>query len=115
MIAIPEPAPVPVPEAAADAAPTLRIAVNEDAPTVMALRMLQKMIIEARRDYHLRSYAELDLRVVATVLATLGKNPADAGAVQWLRQLALSWHTKMRGEPKRKFTQIFDFIDLARK
>ena len=94
---------------------TLRLVANEEAPAVIALRALQKLVIEARRDYHLRSYAELDIRLIPSVLATLARSPADAGAVQWLRQLALSWNTKLRGEPQRKFRQIFELIDRARK
>jgi len=34
--------------------------------------------------------------------------------VQWLRQMALSWNTKLRGNPALRFRRMFDMIESAR-
>ena len=88
---------------------------NEKAPAVQALRILQQLVVEARRDVQFRNYAEVDLRVMnEDVQLALAKNPKDASAVQWLRQLALSWNTKLRGNPALRFRRMFDLIESAK-
>ena len=90
-------------------------ALNEKAPAVQALRILQQLVVEARRDVQFRNYAEVDLRVMnEDVQLALAKNPRDPSAVQWLRQLALSWNTKLRGNPALRFRRMFDLIESAR-
>jgi hypothetical protein len=94
---------------------TPKPALNEQAPAVQALRILQQLVVEARRDVQFRNYAEVDLRVMnEDVTLALAKNPRDASAVQWLRQLALSWNTKLRGNPALRFRRMFDLIESAK-
>lgn len=88
---------------------------DEKAPAVAALRILQQLVVEARRDPQLKSYADLDLRVMNDVQVALAKNPKDPSAVQWLRQLGLSWNTKLRGNPALRFRRMFDLIESARR
>jgi hypothetical protein len=88
---------------------------NEKAPAVAALRILQQLIIEARRDPQFRAYADSDMRVMAELQAALAKNPKDPSAVQWLRQLALSWNTKLRGMPPLRFRRLLDLVETARR
>lgn len=98
-------------EGAAPAGPVL----NEKAPAVQALRILQGLVVEARREVQFRNYAEVDLRVMnEDVQVALAKNPKDPSAVQWLRQLALSWNTKLRGNPALRFRRMLDLIESAR-
>lgn len=89
-------------------------ALNEKAPAVQALRILQQLVVEARRDPQHRSYADVDLRVMNDVQVALAKNAKDPSAVQWLRQLALSWNTKLRGNPALRFRRMLDLIESAR-
>ena len=48
------------------------------------------------------------------VQVALAKNSKDPSAVQWLRQLALSWNTKLRGNPALRFRRMLDLIEQAR-
>ncbi len=88
---------------------------NEKAPAVIALRVLQQIVVEARRDVQFRTYADMDLRVMNDVQTALAKNSADPSAVQWLRQLALSWNTKLRGNPPLRFRRVMDLIESVRR
>lgn len=88
---------------------------DEKAPAVAALRILQQLVVEARRDAQLKTYADVDLRVMNDVQVALAKNPKDPSAVQWLRQLGLSWNTKLRGIPALRFRRMFDLIETARR
>ncbi len=90
-------------------------ALDEKAPAVAALRILQQLVLEARRDPQFKSHADVDLRVMNDVQIALAKNPKDPSAVQWLRQLGLSWNTKLRGNPALRFRRMFDLIDSARR
>ena len=99
-------------DAPAPAGPVL----NERAPAVQALRILQQLVVEARREVQYRNYAEVDLRVMnEDVQVALAKNPQDPSAVQWLRQLALSWNTKLRGNPALRFRRMLDLIEEAQR
>jgi hypothetical protein len=101
----------PPPEADAPKGPVL----DEKAPAVAALRILQQLVVEARRDPQHRNYADVDLRVMnEDVQVALAKNPKDPSAVQWLRQLGLSWNTKLRGNPALRFRRMFDLIESAK-
>jgi hypothetical protein len=91
-------------------------ALNERAPSVQALRILQQLVIEARREVQFRNYAEVDLRAMnADLQVALAKDPKDSSAVQWLRQLALSWNTKLRGNPALRFRRMLDLIEEAQR
>lgn len=90
-------------------------ALNEKAPAVQALRILQQLVVEARRDPQFRTYAEMDLRTMNELQLPLAKNAKDPSAVQWLRQLALSWNTKLRGNPALRFRRMLDLIEQARR
>jgi len=92
-----------------------RPALDEKAPAVIALRILQQIVVEARRDQAHKVYAELDLRKLNDLQVAMAKNPADQSAVQWLRQMALGWNTKLRGNPALRFRRMFDMIDQARR
>jgi hypothetical protein len=94
-------------------APKLKL--NEQAPAVIALRILQQIIIEARKDVAHRTYADLDLRKLNELQVALAKNSADPSAVQWLRQMALGWNTKLRGNPALRFRRMFDMIEQVRR
>ena len=111
MTDIPPPDDPAQPPEAAPAGPVL----DERAPAVAALRILQQLVVEARRDPQHKSYADVDMRVMNDVQIALAKNPRDPSAVQWLRQLALSWNTKLRGNPALRFRRMFDLIDSARR
>ncbi len=87
---------------------------NEKAPAVAALRILQQLVIDARKDPQFRTYAEMDLRVMNDLQLALAKNPKDPSAVQWLRQMGLSWNTKLRGNPALRFRRMFDLIESAK-
>ena len=88
---------------------------DEKAPSVVALKILQQLVVDARRDPQFRAYADTDLRVMNDLQVTLAKNPKDAAAVQWLRQLALSWNTKLRGNPPLRFRSLLDLVESARR
>lgn len=92
-----------------------KLALNEKAPAVIALRILQQLVLEARKDPQHRTYADMDLRKMNEMQIELAKNSADPSAVQWLRQMALSWNTKLRGNPALRFRRMFDMIESARR
>lgn len=96
-------------------APAPGPALDEKAPAVQALRILQQLVVDARRDAQFRTYAEMDLRTMNDLQIQLAKNPKDPSAVQWLRQLALSWNTKLRGNPALRFRRMLDLIETARR
>jgi hypothetical protein len=101
-------------EPAADAdAPKLTL--NEKAPAVIALRILQQIVLEARKDVANRTYADLDLRKMNELQVALAKNSADPSAVQWLRQMALGWNSKLRGNPALRFRRMFDMLEQVRR
>ena len=89
-------------------------ALDETAPAVMVMRSLQKMIIEARKDPQHRANADNAMRILVDVQRALAGNKADPGAVQWLRQMALTWNTKVRNQGL-KFRRIFELLDQAAK
>lgn len=88
---------------------------DEKAPAVQALRILQQLVVDARRDAQFRTYAEMDLRTMNELQLQLAKNAKDQSAVQWLRQLALSWNTKLRGNPALRFRRMLDLIESAKR
>ena len=92
------------------AGPTL----DERAPAVIVLRLLQPIIMEARKDPQHKANAENGMRVLVDVQRALAANAKDPSAVQWLRQLALTWNTRVRGS-QLKFRRIFDLLDEAAK
>jgi len=104
-------APADAPAQGATARPTL----NEQAPAVMALRILQQIVVEARRDAQHKVYAEMDLRKMNELQVKLASNAADTDAVQWLRQMALGWNTKLRGNPALRFRRMLDLIEQVRR
>ncbi len=95
---------------AAPAGPTL----DERAPAVVVLRLLQPIIMEARKDPTHKANAENGMRVLIDVQRALAAKANDPSAVQWLRQLALTWNTRVRGS-QLKFRRIFDLLDEAAK
>jgi hypothetical protein len=95
-------------EPVATPGPTL----DESAPAVMVMRMVQKMIIEARKDPQHKANAENAMRVLVDVQRALAANRADPGAIQWLRQLALTWNTRLRNQGL-KFRRLFELLDQA--
>lgn len=84
---------------------------DESAPAVVVLRMMRKLITESRQNPTLKQSADVDLRVLNEIHQNLARNAADPGAVQWLRQLSLSWNSKLRGAHTLKFRRIFDLLD----
>ncbi len=92
-----------------------RPALDEKAPAVIALRILQQIVVDARRDQQHKVYAEMDLRKLNELQVKLAANAADHDAVQWLRQMALSWNTKLRGNPALRFRRMFDLIESVRR
>lgn len=86
---------------------------DENAPAVVVMRMLRRLITEARQEQNLRQSADVDLRVLTEIHQNLAKNAADPSSVQWLRQLALSWNSKLRGKHALKFRRIFDLLDAT--
>ena len=101
--------------APADAPAAARPALNEQAPAVQALRILQQIVIDARRDPQHKVYAEMDLRKMTELQVPLAANAADQSAVQWLRQMALGWNTKLRGNPALRFRRMLDLIEQVRR
>lgn len=95
------------PEAAPEGPP-----LDESAPAVMVMRTLQKIIIEARKDAQHRTNAEQGMRILVDVQRALAANRSDPAAVQWLRQLALTWNTRLRNQGL-KFRRVFDLLDAA--
>ena len=87
---------------------------DERAPAVVVLRMLQPVILDARKDPQHKANAENGMRVLVDVQRALAANPRDPAAAQWLRQLALTWNTRVRGS-QLKFRRIFDLLDEAAK
>lgn len=86
---------------------------NESAPAVVVMRMLRKLITEARQDPALKQSADVDLRVLNEIHQNLARDSAEPSAVQWLRQLTLSWNSKLRGKHALKFRRIFDLLDAT--
>lgn len=86
---------------------------DESAPAVVVLRMLRRMLTDSRQDQALRQSADVDLRVLNEIHQKLALNAADPPSVQWLRQLALSWNSKLRGAHTLKFRRIFDLLDAT--
>ena len=95
--------------------PTSPSLMDENAPAVVAMRMIHKIITDARSDSRLTSYVEMDLRVLSEVTEKLTHNANDPGAVQWLRQLTLSWQTKLRNAYPLKFRRILEILDSIKK
>ena len=100
------------PSAAADAP---GVTLNEKAPAVIALRVLQQIVVDARKEVAHRQYAELDLRKMNELQLALAKNAADQSAVGWLRQMALGWNSKLRGNPALRFRRIFDMLESVKR
>jgi len=98
--------------AAEQPAPAASAPLDESAPAVMVLRTLQKLIIEARKDPQHRQVADQGMRILVDVQRALAANKADPGAIQWLRQLALTWNTKIRNQGL-KFRRVFELLDQA--
>src|SRR5262245_2961205 len=96
------------------AAASTPVVLDENAPAVMVMRTLQKMIIEARKDPQHRTTADQGMRILVDVQRALAANKNDPGAVQWLRQLALTWNTKIRNQGL-KFRRVFELLDTAAK
>ncbi len=90
------------------------LTLDDQAPAVIVLRLLQPMIVEARNDPQHKAIAENGMRALVDVQRALAANSADASAVQWLRQLALLWNTRLKGSTL-KFRRIFDLLDAAAK
>lgn len=86
---------------------------DESAPAVVVLRMMRRLITDARQDQNLKQSADVDLRVLNEIHQNLAHNSADPGSVQWLRQLSLSWNSKLRGKHALKFRRIFDLLDAT--
>ena len=86
---------------------------NESAPAVVVLRMLRKLIGEAKQNPGLKQSADVDLRVLNEIHQNLARNAADPPSVQWLRQLSLAWNSKLRGTHTLKFRRIFDLLDAT--
>ncbi len=95
-----------VTDQAATAGPPL----DESAPAVMVMRTLQKMIIEARKDAQHRTNADQGMRILVDVQRSLAANRSDPAAIQWLRQLALTWNTRLRNQGL-KFRRVFELLD----
>lgn len=87
-------------------------ALDETAPAVMVMRILQKMIIEARKDPQHRQIADQGMRILVDVQRGLATNRTDPASIQWLRQLALLWNTKIRNQGL-KFRRVFELLDQA--
>jgi hypothetical protein len=96
-------------------APGAQSLMDESAPAVVAMRMIHKIITEVRGDPRFTSYADMDLRVLRDVTETLTHKSNDPSAVQWLRQLALSWQTKLRNAYPLKFRRILEILDGIKK
>ncbi len=101
---------------ATETSPAISAPVNldETAPAVMVMRTLQKMIIEARKDPQHRVLADQGMRILVDVQRALAANKNDPGAIQWLRQMALTWNTKVRNQGL-KFRRVFELLDQTPK
>jgi hypothetical protein len=96
-------------------APGAQSLMDESAPAVVAMRMIHNIINEVRNDPRYKSYADMDMRVLRDVSETLTHKSNDPSAVQWLRQLALSWQTKLRNAYPLKFRRILEILDGIKK
>ena len=79
-----------------------------------ALRLLEACVVEAGRESALKAYAEIDLRVVESLRETLERGAAGPECLRWLRQLALSWNSRLRGVNALKFRRVFTLLDAIR-
>jgi hypothetical protein len=85
---------------------------DEGTPAVMALRLVESLMQEAREDQSLQVYVEIDRRMVALIEDNFSKNPRDPDALKWLWQLAGTWSTKMRGASSSKIRRLFSLLDI---
>ena len=81
-----------------------------DAPAVTAAKMLGGIIATCRAEDMHRTRAEVDLRAVMDIQRKLAADPNDAGAKQWVRQLAQTWSFRVR-DNTRSIRRILDLLE----
>ena len=81
-----------------------------DAPAMTAAKMLGGLIASCRGEDVHRMRAEVDLRAIQDIQRKLQADPEDAGARQWVRQLAQSWSFRVR-DNTRSIRRILDLLD----
>ncbi len=87
--------------------------VESNAPSLLALQILEKLLIEAIKARQNINVAEADLRTVRELRPRLLKTPRDQGLVNWERQIAQRWESQLKNRSLR-FRHLFDHLDLAR-
>jgi hypothetical protein len=85
---------------------------DEGTPAVMALRLVEYLMNEAREDQTLKPYVEVDQRMVPLMEDGFSKDPRDPDALKWLWQLAGTWSIKMRGANSSKIRRLFSLLDI---
>lgn len=89
---------------------TLTSPSDVDAPALKAAKMLGGIIATCRGEAVHKARAEVDLRAVVDIQRKLATDPNDAGARQWVRQLAQSWSFRVR-DNTRSIRQILDLLE----
>jgi hypothetical protein len=86
---------------------------NTNAPSLLALQIMEKLLVEAIKSRQNVGLAEADLRTVRELRPKLLAAPTDPSLVSWLRQIAQRWSPQLRDRALR-FRHLFDHLELAR-
>ncbi len=88
-------------------------AASANTPALLALQILEKLLIEAIKTRQNVSGAEVDLRAAREIRQRLMRDPKDAAAISWVRQIAQRWSYQLKNHSLR-FRHVFNHLDLVR-
>jgi hypothetical protein len=89
---------------------TLAPPTESDAPVVAAAKLLAGLIVDCRTDAPHQARADVDLRAIHDIHRKLQRDPEDAAARQWVRQLTQSWSFRVQNNA-RSIRRILDLLD----
>ncbi len=84
-----------------------------EAPAMAAAKILGGLIAECQKQGTHGAYAAIDLRAIEDIQRKLQADPNDAGAKQWIRQLAQTWSIRIR-DNTRSVRKVLDLLDTRR-
>ena len=84
-----------------------------ETPAMAAAKILGGLIAECQKQGTHGAYAAIDLRAIEDIQRKLQTDPNDAGAKQWIRQLANTWSIRVR-DNTRSVRKVLDLLDSRR-
>lgn len=84
-----------------------------ETPAMAAAKILGGLIAECQKQGTHGAYAAIDLRAIEDIQRRLQADPNDAGAKQWVRQLAKTWSIRVR-DNTRSIRKVLDLLDSPR-